>query len=569
MNLGMNLGNTPAGGLAHVKGRSDSPLWSLTVPQVIKSAAKTWPNGEALVCRQQSVRWSWLELEERIDQLAASLRKLGLSKGDRVGIWSPNRVEWVLTQFATARLGLILVTINPAYRVGELEYALKKIGCKALFTATAFKTSDYLGMIQSLVPKLREGKGDDLRSERLPDLKILVQFGASNETGLISFEDLMKPITAEEKAQLDRITESLHPDDPINIQFTSGTTGAPKGATLTHNGIVNNSRFIVASQELDATDRLCIPVPLYHCFGMVAGTLGCAIVGATMVFPGEAFDPVTTLQALSEEKCTAVYGVPTMFIAMLECPERAVADLSNLRTGIMAGAPCPIEIMKRCISEMNLSDLTICYGMTETSPIAFQTSPSDSVEHRVKTVGRVHPHVDCKIIGENGETAAVGAQGELCTKGYSVMAGYWGDPEKTAEAVQDGWMHTGDLAVIDADGYCRITGRVKDMIIRGGENVYPREIEEFLLTHPQVRDVQVFGVPDEILGEEVCAFVIVRDTVAVSEDDIRAFCKDRISHFKIPRYVRLVDEVPMTVSGKPQKFKMRDMMVEYLGRSTS
>ncbi|MBT5263183.1 MAG: AMP-binding protein, partial [Rhodospirillaceae bacterium] len=474
--------------------------------------------------------------------------------------------EWLLTQFATARLGLVLVTINPAYRVVEVEYVLNKVGCAALVTATRFKTSDYVGMVQSLAPELAHCRPGELNAARLPHLKAVIQMGDDTVPGMLSFDQVAAGGTNYKSAELDEISASLDPDDAINIQFTSGTTGAPKGATLTHTNIINNGRFVVGSQHFTEQDRLCIPVPLYHCFGMVMGTLGCATTGAAMVFPAEGFEPESVLKALADESCTAIYGVPTMFVAMVEHPDLSGFDLSTMRTGVMAGAPCPIEIMKRCVADMNLTEMTIAYGMTETSPVSFQTSADDPLERRVSTVGRIQPHVECKVIDENGEAVAPDAQGELCTRGYSVMRGYWGEPDRTAEAIDaDGWMHTGDLATIDGEGYCNITGRVKDMVIRGGENVYPREVEEFLYRHPAVQEVQVFGVPDPTRGEEVCAWIVLKSGVSATEDDIKAYCRDQIAHYKIPRYVRFRQELPMTVTGKAQKFKMRDVMVEELG----
>ena len=558
----------PRGEVAHVVGETASDLWRRTIPDLFKETAARLPDKEAAIFLEQDIRWTWRDLDREVDALAAGLLNLGLKTGDRVGIWSPNRAEWVLTQFATARIGLILVTINPAYRLSEVEYALNKAGCAALVTAAMFKSSDYIAMLQTLAPELESSEPGSLAAAKLPSLKHIIRMGSEKTAGMHNFDDIVASGRGGSVAELDALSQRLNADDAINIQFTSGTTGAPKGATLTHTNIVNNGRFVVAAQKLDEADRLCIPVPLYHCFGMVMGSLGCVATGTTMIFAAEAFDPQSTLAAIAAEKCTAIYGVPTMFVAMIQHPDFSQFDLSSLRTGIMAGAPCPIEVMKRCVAEMHLSEVTIAYGMTETSPVSFQTSADDPLERRVSTVGRIHPHVECKVVDETGKTVAPGVQGEICTRGYSVMKGYWDEPERTAEAIDsDGWMHTGDLGVIDSEGYCNITGRVKDMLIRGGENVYPREIEEFLYRHPAVQEVQVFGVPDPKFGEEICAWIVLKSGEEVSEEEIKAFCQGQIAHYKVPRYIQFRTELPMTVTGKPQKFKMRAAAMKELDLS--
>lgn len=562
---GAKLGRVPRGGLAHVAGETGEPLLKLTIPQLLQLAVAGNGPRDAAIFPEQGRRLSWDQLEEEVDAFAGGLVKLGLGKGDRVGIWSPNRWEWLVTQYATARIGAILVNINPAYRIFELDYALNKVGCVALVTASSFKSSDYVGMLRSLAPELDQCTPGELRSQKLPTLRSIILMGEEKSPGMFGFGEIMEMGSAVPRGRLDAATAALRPDDPINIQFTSGTTGAPKGATLTHANIVNNGHFVTAAMNLTSRDRLCIPVPFYHCFGMVMGSLGCVSKGAAMIFPGEGFDPTATLRAVEAEQCTALYGVPTMFVAMLDHPDFNSFDLSSLRTGIMAGAPCPIEVMKRVIGAMHMSEVTIAYGMTETSPVSFQSAVDDPLERRVSTVGRVHPHAEVKIIDEKGNTLPTGARGELCTRGYSVMRGYWDDPERTAEAIDaEGWMHTGDLAVIDDEGYCNIVGRVKDMVIRGGENIYPREVEEFLYRHPKVREVQVFGVPDAKYGEELCAWIVPLAGQTVTEEEMRAYCRDQIAHYKVPRYFRFRTELPMTVTGKPQKFIMRDAMIDEL-----
>lgn len=546
-----------------LSGPTEPALINVTIPQLLRSAVARHGPRDCMVFSRQNIRLTYAQFASRVDALAAGFLALGLTPGDRVGIWSPNRFEWVLTQFATARVGLILVNINPAYRLSELEYALNKVACKALVTAKSFKSSNYLEMLQTLAPELSTSPPGALHAAKLPNLRSVIVMGTP-ANGTYAFDDIPGLATPEHAARLPEIDATLTPQDAINIQFTSGTTGAPKGATLTHHNIVNNARFTTDRINLGHSDRLCIPVPLYHCFGMVMGVLGAITKGAALVFPDEGFDPLTTLQAISDEHCTAVYGVPTMFVAMLQDLEAGTYDVSSLRTGIMAGAPCPVDVMERVNAQMNLHEMTICYGMTETAPVSFQSFVDDPIEKRCGTVGRIHPHLEVKIIDESGAPVAIGETGELCTRGYSVMQGYWDEPEKTAESIVDGWMHTGDLATLDADGFCEIVGRLKDMIIRGGENIYPREIEEFLFRHPQISGVQVFGIPHEKLGEEVCAWVLPKPGETPDPEEIRAFCKGQIAHYKIPAHVRIVDEIPMTITGKPQKFVMRDAMVQMM-----
>ncbi|BCF90150.1 AMP-binding protein [Paraburkholderia largidicola] len=555
----------PKDGLSYVRGSTDVPLSESTVGQFLVDTARRFPERQAVVFREQEIRWSWREFQQEVDTLAAGLLELGIQTGDRVGIWSPNRVEWLMTQFATARIGAVLVNINPAYRLAELEYALNKVGCKAIISAEKFKSSMYLQMLQELAPELASATPGDLHAARLPDLRIVIRMCDTETPGMLTFSDVIEQgRTAFDPAKLDAIGATLNANDPINIQFTSGTTGNPKGATLTHRNVVNNARYIAMAMRLSEQDSLCIPVPLYHCFGMVLAVLACVSVGAAMVFPGEAFDPGATLKAVAEEKCTALHGVPTMFIAELDHPDFATFDLTRLRTGIMAGSPCPIETMKRVVSQMHLAEITIAYGMTETSPVSFQSSTTDPLDKRTTTVGRIQPHLEVKVVDPLGNIVPVGETGELCTRGYSVMDGYWGDEAKTRESVVDGWMHTGDLATIDAEGYCNIVGRLKDMLIRGGENIYPREIEEFLFRHPKIQSAQVFGVPDSKYGEEVCAWIVVRAGEHLTAEDVQEFCRGQIAHYKIPKYIRFVDELPMTVTGKVQKFVMRERMIDEL-----
>lgn len=550
---------------SYASGTSDVPLIGSTIGAQFDLAVDKWGDRDALIVREQDVHWTWSDLKQWVDDFAAGLIDLGLQPGDRIGIWSPNNSEWAITQFATAKAGLILVNINPAYRVAELEYALNKVGCVALVTAAAFKTSDYLGMIRELAPELDGAEPGELNAAKLPHLRHVVLIGGDETPGTYAFADILARGKAAGHTAVEALAPSLQFDDPINIQFTSGTTGAPKGATLTHHNILNNGFFVGRAQALGEDDRICIPVPLYHCFGMVMGNLASVTHGAAMVYPGEGFDPLATLETVAAEKCTALYGVPTMFIAQLQHPDFANFDLSSLRTGIMAGSPCPVEVMKQVIEKMHMEGVTIAYGMTETSPVSTQTSIDDPVERRVSTIGRIQPHLEVKIIDGDGRIVAPGVTGELCTRGYSVMRGYWDDAERTAEAIDaGGWMHTGDLATMDEAGYFNIVGRIKDMVIRGGENLYPREIEEFLYRHPKIADVQIFGVPDEKYGEELCAWIKLADGEEADDADILSFCNGQIAHQKVPRYIRFVDDYPMTVTGKIQKFVMREQMIEEL-----
>ncbi|MDW3214849.1 MAG: AMP-binding protein [Ilumatobacteraceae bacterium] len=533
-------------------GPVDVELLRETIPQNLTRTIETHGRNEAIVSRHQGIRWTYEEFGHRVTELAKSLMHAGLQKGDRLGLWSPNYAEWTLVQYATAEIGVILVNLNPSYRTHELEYALNQSGCTWIIAAPEFKTSNYVEMVAEV-------------ADRVPALEHAVFFWTDEWNHLIEGDETVHDDDLAERRA------SLHPDDPINIQYTSGTTGFPKGATLTHANILNNGYFTTELQGITHDDRICIPVPFYHCFGMVMGNLGCTSHGATMVIPNDAFDPETVLATVQEERCTSLYGVPTMFIAELGHPEFESFDLSSLRTGVMAGSPCPVEVMKQCVERMNMVDVTICYGMTETSPVSTQTLPDDSLHHRTATVGKAHPHVEIRVADpESGATLPRGETGEFCTRGYSVMTGYWNEPGKTAQAIDDdGWMHTGDLAVMADDGYCNIVGRIKDMVIRGGENVYPREIEEFLYTHPDVEDVQVIGVPDVKYGEELMAWVKLVPGGTATPDELREFCRGKIAHFKIPRYVKLVEEFPMTVTGKVRKVEMRESSIAELGLETT
>ena len=549
---------------SYMTGEGTGQLLYETIGAAFDRIANQYPDNLALVVSHQDVRLTWRELQDAVDRLATGLIALGIEPGDRVGIWGPNSYEWVVTQFATAKIGAILVNVNPAYRLFELEFVLNKVECKAIISAEKFKSSEYLNMLNTLAPEIASCEPGYLRAEKLPHLTTVIRMGETHSPGMFNFDEVCRLGGKDSHTRLKDLGKTLRPDDAINIQFTSGTTGNPKGATLTHCNILNNGYEAGKGMALTPEDRLCIPVPLYHCFGMVLGVLAAMTRGATMVFPSPVFDPKSTLEAVTAEKCTALHGVPTMFVTELDHPEFANFDVSSLRTGIIAGAPCPEELMKQIIADLHMENVLIGYGQTEVSPINHMTLPEDSFENRTQTVGRPIPHIEIKIVDSDNRVVPIGEQGEICTRGYSVMKGYWNDDEKTAETIVDGWLHSGDLGTMNEHGYVRITGRIKDMIIRGGENVYPREVEEFLYTHPQVSEVQVFGVPDPKMGEEVCAWIQLRKGATVTEEDIRAFCKGQITHFKIPRYVRFVDEYPMTVTGKIRKIEMSAMMAEEL-----
>jgi fatty-acyl-CoA synthase len=547
--------------LSFVSGTSDLPLLYRSVDGVLKAAVETHPHRAALVVPFQSLRYSFAEFDREVERVARGLIACGLTPGERIGIWAPNCAEWILTMFGAARAGLVLVNINPAYRTTELAFALRVVGARALVFAPRFKSSDYAAMLGSLIPELASAVPGELECAAFPELRWAVQLGAEGMPGTVTFDQLIASGRGVDAEAVAAIRENLDADQVFNIQFTSGTTGTPKGATLTHFNIVNNGFFVGEGLRLTADDRVCIPVPMYHCFGMVLGVLAAMTHAAASVLPCDGFEALAVLQTVAAERCTALYGVPTMFIAELEHARFSEFDLSSLRTGIMAGSPCPIAVMRRVVAEMHMPELTICYGMTETSPVSFQTKPDDSLERRVGTVGRVHPHVQVKVVDEYGRVVPRGIAGELWTRGYSVMRGYWGDAERTRDVLDEGgWMHTGDLAVIDGQGYCNIVGRVKDMIIRGGENISPREIEEFLYQHPAVSDVAVVGVPDPKFGEAVCACVRLREGMTATEEEIREFCREQIAHYKVPRYVRFVDSFPLTISGKVQKYLIREQL---------
>ncbi len=555
---------------SYVHGASSTPLLGQTIGAAFREAVERWGDNEALVSRHQGLRYTYHQLSEEIDRAARGLLALGVERGDRVGIWSPNCAEWVVTQFATARIGAILVNINPAYRQHELEYALAQSGIKLLVLAPRFRAHDYWETLGAIAPELARSRPGQLASEQLPDLRTVVLLGQERAPGMLLWEEVLAAAAATPRSDLEALSARLQFDDPINIQYTSGTTGRPKGATLSHHNILNNGYFVGERLRFTPADRLCIPVPLYHCFGMVLGNLACVTHGATMVYPAETFDPLSVLETVQAERCTALHGVPTMFIAELDHPEFARFDLTTLRTGLMAGSPCPVEVMKRVNTQMHMREVEIAYGMTETSPVSFQTLPDDDTERRVSTVGAIHPHVEAKVVDPStGQVVPRGTPGELLTRGYLVMLGYWGNEAATREAIDAArWMHTGDLAVMREDGYLNIVGRIKDMIIRGGENVYPREIEEFLYTHPKIADVQVIGVPDPRYGEEVMAWVRLKEGETADTEEIREFCRGKIATYKIPRYVKFVDEFPLTVTGKVQKFIMREQSIKELGLAT-
>ena len=552
---------------SYVHGASDTPLRGETIGQMFRAVVEQYADTEALVSRHQGLRYTYRQLGELVDRAARALMALGIERGERVGIWSTNNAEWVITQFATARMGAILVNVNPAYRQHELEYALAQSGVKLLITAPGFRAHDYRLTLSNIVPELANSRPGSLHSQRLPDLRTVVLLGGQSAPGMLAWDDLLQHAGDVTQEALEARAGELQFDDPINIQYTSGTTGRPKGATLSHHNILNNGYFIGEAMRFTSADRLCIPVPLYHCFGMVLGNLACVTHGATMIYPSEAFDPLAVLECVQEERCTALHGVPTMFIAELDHPEFARFDLTSLRTGLMAGSPCPVEVMKRVNTVMHMTEVEIAYGMTETSPVSFQTLADDETERRVGTVGAIHPHVEAKVVDPaNGQVVPRGQAGELLTRGYLVMLGYWGNEEATRESIDAArWMHTGDLAVMRPDGYLNIVGRIKDMIIRGGENVYPREVEEFLYGHPKIADVQVIGVPDVKYGEEIMAWVRLKEGETAEPDEIRDYCRGKIATFKIPRYVKFVDAFPMTVTGKIQKYLMRQQATEELG----
>ncbi len=553
--------------LSYVYGASDKPLLGETLGQNFDKACELFGEQLALVSRHQNIRLSYAALKKQVDTVACSLLRLGFKPGDRLGLWATNCAEWTIIQYACAKAGIILVNMNPSYRRTELEYSLNKVGCSGLVIISQFKDSDYIQMVYDVVPELKTAPIGELKAENAPTLRYVIKLDEEKTDGMLNYSALLQEPSVVELENLARIGERLQFDDPINIQFTSGTTGNPKGTMLTHHNILNNGYFIAETIKLTPKDAVSIAVPLFHCFGMVIGNIACVTHGSTMVYHDQVFNPLENLKAIEEEKCTAAYGVPTMFINMLDHPEFTKFDLSSLRTGVMAGTICPMEVMKKVIDKMHMSEVTICYGMTETSPVSMQSHVDDPLEKRVSTVGRIHPHVEVKIIDNEGRIVPRGTPGELCTRGYSVMRGYWNDPVKTAEAIDEsGWMHTGDLATMDEEGYCSIVGRIKDLVIRGGENLFPREIEDFLYTHPEILEAQVVGVPDEKYGEELCAWIKAKEGSSLSEEDIRQFCDGQISRQKIPRYIRLVEEFPMTASGKIQKFKIREIMAEELAQ---
>jgi fatty-acyl-CoA synthase len=557
----------PRSRVSYVSGASDVALLGCTIGEMFDEIVAQYPDQEALVVRHQGLRSTYRQLQAEVDRCARGLMALGLQKGERIGIWSPNRAEWTITQFATSTIGAILVNINPSYRVHELEYALQQSGCAMLVLAPHFRTSNYTQMLYTLVPELRDSQPGQLRAGKFPDLRTVIKLGDEPGPGMYTWGDVFSIAAHVSAAALAERQGQQQFDDPINIQYTSGTTGYPKGATLSHHGILNNAYSVAHVLRLTHLDRLVIPVPLYHCFGMVMGNLACMTHGATMIYPSAGFDAKAVLEAVQEERATALYGVPTMFIAELEHPDFASYDLSSLRTGIMAGSPCPIEVMKKVNTLMHMHEVEICYGMTEVSPVSTQTHADAPFDKRVSTVGQVHPHLEIKLIDPaTGQIVPIGTPGELCSRGYSVMLGYWTNEEATRKAIDAArWMHSGDLAVLDEEGYIKIVGRIKDMIIRGGENIYPREIEEFLYTHPKISDVQVIGVPDAKYGEEIMAWIRLRDGEATNPEELRDYCRDNIAHYKIPRYIKFVEAFPTTVTGKVQKFIMREQSIRELG----
>lgn len=542
-------------------GPTDAPLLDQTIGDYLLGIVERFPDRPAVVVRHQQIRWRWREYLQQIDRLAKGLLAIGIQPGDRVGIWSPNNIEWCLVQFATARIGAIMVCINPAYRREELAFAINNVGCKALICASRFKGSDYLATLAELAPELNSSPPGELKAAALPSLAWVVRLGEDRTPGMLNFNALLSLGDEQENSVLQRVAAGLKASDPINIQFTSGTTGSPKGATLSHSNILNNGLLVAAGMALTEQDRLCIPVPLYHCFGMVLGNLVCLSVGACALFPSEAFDPATTLQMVSEERCTALHGVPTMFIAELELANFSEFDLGSLRTGIMAGAICPEPLMLRVQTLMHMTEVTIAYGQTECSPINHMTAVDCPLDKRVTTVGRAIGHTEIKLVDSSGEMVARGEKGEICCRGYSVMSGYWQDPAKTAATIDtEGWLHSGDIGVMDSEGYVQVVGRSKELIIRGGENIYPREVEERLYDHPAVQDAAVFGIDSDRYGEEVCAWIKLRPGCDADEEEIKHFLSARIAYFKVPRYIRFVNEYPMTVTGKLQKFRMKELM---------
>ncbi|WP_372762543.1 AMP-binding protein [Pseudoalteromonas sp.] len=553
---------------SYFKGKQSIPLTELTIGDYFDSIVAGNPDALAVVVNHQNIRLTYKQFQQQVDQLAMGLLALGVKPGDRVGIWSPNNIEWCLTQFATAKMGAIMVCINPAYRPNELQYALNSVECSTLITATEFKGSHYIEMLQSLAPELAHCEKGALKAAALPSLKNVIRIGDNTTPGMFSFSEVTALANDAQQQALNAVAATLNCNDDINIQFTSGTTGNPKGATLTHKNILNNALFVADAMHFSAQDKLCIPVPLYHCFGMVLGTLLCMSKGATAVFPGDAFDAKTTLEVVEKERCTALHGVPTMFISELELTNFNDYDLSTLRTGVMAGSTCPEQVMRKVQTLMNMHQVVIAYGQTECSPINNITETDSSIEHQVTTVGRALAHTEVKIIDELGNIQPIGQTGEVCSRGAGIMRCYWNDVEKTNATIDDqGWLHSGDLGVMDSEGFVSIVGRIKDMIIRGGENVYPREIEEVLYTYPGVQDAAIFGISDEKFGEEVCAWIQPKEGAALDEEQIRLFLKDKLAYFKIPRHIRFVENYPMTVTGKLQKFKMREQMQAELADS--